>query len=716
MARWVEDATEDLLRLERFELALPRRSDNPDALLTGLDLVEAEELAQRGYAALRTQEAGTLIAESVEARDAALAREVERQRAVQVSESLRLASEAREAIRAEPETALLVAWEGLLWDRNELSETVFREAIRRLPAAVVVLRPPRDGTSKWISSGFAANGDAVFAVGVKDGIVESWRADDVAIGRFELPGGGGCAAVAAPGLRALVTYRAGVVRLHALDGEVLGEEPLEGAPQDADPLWDGISFRTASDVCFLRCAHRGWLLRIEPRLAGVRLVRALSFQAKGYDEMLHDPIGRVLGSALDGSGQRMLTFAHDRTTRIWAADGSLQAVLSDPEGADFASGEFLGDGSVVAGTWTGRGLLWDAGESECAVFKEPDGESADLFVRAVDSDGTHFATSVNRSGVVEVWNASGEQLAALSGHGEHAWSAAFSSDGRYLATGSADRTVRVWAWHEGHQLFELHGHTATVDRVSFHPSDANLLVSSGHDGAVRLWTLNAPPLPALRGCGSPAARRPSSQAPLVGSQPTICGANGALLPSTIRERFACGDCRSGPTVLPVAAARFRRSPPTRRRSVSSRSRATNLASCSGTTVARSSGRRQVGTSGRSSARTTRTSTHARRGSSRQRSIPMAMPLSPPQSTGWCGFGLRTALRVGASSRTTHRPTASSTSPSTRSATTSGRSAYSQDPEGRGPTTSSFRPTARRSHPASPTASSASGVSESSGGR
>ena len=47
LAKWVEDAAEDLLRLERFELALARWRNNPEAILEGLDLVEAEELTQR---------------------------------------------------------------------------------------------------------------------------------------------------------------------------------------------------------------------------------------------------------------------------------------------------------------------------------------------------------------------------------------------------------------------------------------------------------------------------------------------------------------------------------------------------------------------------------------------------------------------------------------------------------------------------------------------
>ncbi len=67
------------------------------------------------------------------------AHEQQVRQALRVSESLRLATEARQAAAREPATALRVAWEAVLWDRNELSEGVFRETLARLPAPVRVI-------------------------------------------------------------------------------------------------------------------------------------------------------------------------------------------------------------------------------------------------------------------------------------------------------------------------------------------------------------------------------------------------------------------------------------------------------------------------------------------------------------------------------------------------------------------------------------------------
>ncbi|MFD7667999.1 TIR domain-containing protein [Streptomyces sp. NPDC059788] len=75
----------------------------------------------------------------------------------------------------------------------------------------------------------------------------------------------------------------------------------------------------------------------------------------------------------------------------------------------------------------------------------------------------------------------------LTGHRDQVQSAAFSPDGSTLATGSWDRTVRLWDTATGTQRGKaLRGHTEAVLSVAFSP-DGKRLATSGLDGAVRLW-------------------------------------------------------------------------------------------------------------------------------------------------------------------------------------------------------------------------------------
>lgn len=77
----------------------------------------------------------------------------------------------------------------------------------------------------------------------------------------------------------------------------------------------------------------------------------------------------------------------------------------------------------------------------------------------------------------------------LKGHTSSINSVSFSPDGKILASGSGDRTVKLWDVNKGKIIRELRMHNSGVVDVAFAP-DGKTLYSSGYDGKIISWDVN----------------------------------------------------------------------------------------------------------------------------------------------------------------------------------------------------------------------------------
>jgi WD40 repeat protein len=82
------------------------------------------------------------------------------------------------------------------------------------------------------------------------------------------------------------------------------------------------------------------------------------------------------------------------------------------------------------------------------------------------------------------------EVATLRRHQDHVYSVSFSPDGKFLASGSRDRTVKVWEVGSWREVATLRGHQDWVSSVSFSP-DGKFLASGSRDWTVKVWEVGS---------------------------------------------------------------------------------------------------------------------------------------------------------------------------------------------------------------------------------
>jgi eukaryotic-like serine/threonine-protein kinase len=76
----------------------------------------------------------------------------------------------------------------------------------------------------------------------------------------------------------------------------------------------------------------------------------------------------------------------------------------------------------------------------------------------------------------------------LAGHSDTIWTVALSGDEQTLASGSEDKTIKLWNPKTGQLKKTLFGHTDAVKSIAL-SLDGNLLASGGKDRTIKLWNL-----------------------------------------------------------------------------------------------------------------------------------------------------------------------------------------------------------------------------------
>jgi WD40 repeat protein len=209
----------------------------------------------------------------------------------------------------------------------------------------------------------------------------------------------------------------------------------------------------------------------------------------------------VRAIAVSPNGALLATGDNDGAVRLWNLKSLPPAPIRSVDGRHVISGNRERPGQI------GR-LQFSPDGSRLAILRRV--HSAEVWnvdplqLLVSFSDGQHwnYAIALSPDGrwliggheEIKIWEIeTGKMVASLKGHKAAIMCAAFSPDGKTLATGSVDRSVKLWNLLIQHEVATLTGHQGPVSDVAFSP-DGSLLVSASEDKTARIWRA-APTIP-----------------------------------------------------------------------------------------------------------------------------------------------------------------------------------------------------------------------------
>jgi U3 small nucleolar RNA-associated protein 13 len=242
---------------------------------------------------------------------------------------------------------------------------------------------------------------------------------------------------------------------------------------------------------------------------------------KGHEDI-------VICLDVDWSGHWLVTGAKDNTARLWRLDPennsytcavvltghaeSLGAIALPHNVPQETSAAFTDPLShppayVVTGSQDRTVKRWDTTKEMKGKLRAKYTRKAhDKDINAIDIDpsGTLFA-SASQDRTVKIYSAAeGEAIGVLRGHRRGVWTVKFapkdsqapnSSNRGLIATGSGDKTVKIWSLADYSCLLTLEGHSNSVLKLAwlpYRPVDARdkrgaQVASAAGDGLVKIW-------------------------------------------------------------------------------------------------------------------------------------------------------------------------------------------------------------------------------------
>jgi len=241
-------------------------------------------------------------------------------------------------------------------------------------------------------------------------------------------------------------------------------------------------------------------------------IKLWDFETGDYERTMKGHTDSVQDVCLDKEGKLLASCSADMSVKLW--DFSTYECLKTLHGHDHnvSSVAFLPTGDYVVSSSRDKTIkMWEVSTGFCV--RTYTGHREWVRMVRVSLCGTMLASSSNDQ-TVRVWQAGGKDCKAELRDHDHvvecvAWAPeaatqaineaanqaaggdnknSSSAVGPFLASGSRDKSVKVWDVATGQCLFSLVGHDNWVRGISWHPGGKFLLTASD-DKSLRVWDI-----------------------------------------------------------------------------------------------------------------------------------------------------------------------------------------------------------------------------------
>ena len=222
------------------------------------------------------------------------------------------------------------------------------------------------------------------------------------------------------------------------------------------------------------------------------VVQAVSFSPDGKLLAIGTGIWDEKERRLSTGSVKLWSLGGNELVAEWIGfDAPVNSVTFSPDGKFFAVGSW--DGKV--GIWQTEPdspkyiVVAHTGWVRCVAFS-PDGKLLATPGFSYQPMGSWWDTPIpiwrTEDGKMQILLRAG-LLGFIRGHRGPVNSAVFSPNGKFIASGGNDKTVKIWHI-EGRLLCSLEGHIGLVNSVAFSP-DGQFLASADSDGSILLWCI-----------------------------------------------------------------------------------------------------------------------------------------------------------------------------------------------------------------------------------